>query len=205
MAVSPKIVIFDFGNVLLRWDPNFLYEKLIPDENERQHFLTQICSPEWNMEQDRGRPWNDAVSELVAQHPDKEDLIRAFYDRWHETLPGAIDGSVAILETLKAQKTPLYAITNFSVEKLEECKSRFPFLATSFRDIVVSGEVELLKPDPKIYQILTERNALDTSDCIFIDDSPANVATANSLGITGLHFTTPERLAADLTALGLSV
>lgn len=205
MAVSPKTVIFDFGNVLLRWDPNFLYKKLIPDENERQHFLTQICSPDWNMEQDRGRPWNDAVSELVAQHPDKEDLIRAFHHRWHETLPGAIDGSVAILETLKAQDTPLYAITNFSVEKLEECEDRFPFLANSFRDIVVSGEVELLKPDPKIYNILIERNTLDPRDCVFIDDSPANVETANSLGMTGLHFATPEKLSADLTALGFSV
>ena len=205
MAASPKTVIFDFGNVLLRWDPNLLYEKLIPEAEERNDFLTRICSPEWNAEQDRGRPWADGIALLVDQFPQHEHLIRPYYDRWHETLPGAIEGTVEILELLKAKGVPLYAITNFSVEKLDECKVRFPFLANSFIDTVVSGDVRLLKPDPAIYHLLIERNNLVPQDCVFIDDSQANVDAANSVGINGIHFTTPERLLSDLRSYGLPV
>ncbi|MTI17162.1 HAD family phosphatase [Rhodobacteraceae bacterium RKSG542] len=201
----PTAVVFDIGNVLIRWDPENLYKKLIPDEEERKHFLENICTYPWNLEQDRGRPWDEAIALLVEQHPEKEALIHAYCDRWEEMLDGHIEGTVAILQDLKAHNVPMYAITNFSVDKFEHAKLIFPFLADSFIDTVISGEEKLLKPDRAIYDKLLERNGLNAADLVFIDDTKANIEAAQALGMHAVHFQSPEQVREELKAMGLPV
>ncbi|MCY1707840.1 HAD family phosphatase [Pannonibacter sp. SL95] len=198
-------VVFDIGNVLIEWDPEYLYRRLIPDEAARRHFLTEICSPAWNLEQDRGRSWSEAVAECVARHPGHADLIRAYDEGWHEMVPGEVPGTAGLLEELVAADVPLYAITNFSNEKFAEAKARFPFLATSFRDTVVSAEERLLKPDPRIYEVLLERNGLTAEACVFIDDSLKNVEGARAVGMAAIHFTGAEPLRLELRRMGFGV
>ena len=195
-------IVFDIGNVLLRWDPRFLYRKIFDDEAEMEWFLAHVCNPAWNLEQDRGRSFGDAVRELTILHPGHAEAIAAYHSRWQETLPHAIDGSVSILEDLKSRGTGLYAITNWNGEKFREAKARFPFL-DSFRDIVVSGDERLLKPDAAIYRLLLERNALNAADCLFIDDSAANVKGAEAVGMMAHQFRSPELLREALSGNSL--
>lgn len=197
-------VVFDIGRVLIQWDPTRLYSEIFPDTAERDRFLAEICSDDWNRELDRGRPFAEGIAECVARHPDFETAIRAWDERWHDMVPGAIDGSVRLLEGLRAADVPTWAITNFSTEKYAEAVARFPFLA-GFRDTVVSAHERLLKPDPAIYRVLLDRNGLDPATCLFIDDVPANVEGARAVGMKAVPFTSPERLAADLRDHGLPV
>ncbi len=201
----PTRVVFDLGNVLIHWDPKVLYRTIFATEAEVEHFLTEILPPEWNLEQDRGRSWADAEAERIALFPDHADNIRAFRARWRETVPHAIAGTVAILEKLKGQGVPLYAITNFASDTLAEAKILYPFLATHFIDIVVSGDERLLKPDPAIFEVLLRRQKLRAEDCVFVDDSPKNVAAAAALGFHALHFTGPDTFGEELRALGFNV
>lgn len=203
MNNSITTVVFDVGNVLIEWNPEHLYEKLIPDARERGDFLATVCTPEWNLQQDLGRTWEDAVQSLSAEYPDKSDLIAAYSSRWHEMVPGEVPGVKNILLDLKSLGTPLYAITNFSSEKFVEAQARFPFLKSSFLDIVVSAEERLLKPDPQIYRVLFERNALAPETCFFIDDSAANIDAARSVGMAAHHFQSAEALQEDLRRHGL--
>ncbi|MEJ8476207.1 HAD family hydrolase [Roseibium algae] len=198
MTTPVTTVVFDVGNVLIEWGPEHLYRELIPDTVERTSFLTHICSMEWNLQQDLGRNWSEAIALLSSEYPEHADLIAAYSSRWHDMVPGEISGSVRILEDLKRSKTPLYAITNFSSEKFNEAQERFSFLKTSFSDIVVSAEEGLLKPDVRIYEVLFSRNKLDPSACVFIDDSEKNVLGAREAGMQALHFTSAEKLRADL-------
>lgn len=197
-------VVFDVGNVLIRWDPLRLYSRLFPDPAKRDWFLETICTEDWNREMDRGRPFAEGIADLVAQHPQWETEIRAWDEHWHEMVPGEIPGTVAILERLRALGVPDYSITNFSREKFAEALERFPFLK-GFRDTVVSAHERLLKPDPAIYRVLTERNGLDPTACLFVDDSAANVEGARSVGMSAVVFTSPERFAADLAAHGIAL
>ena len=195
-------VVFDIGNVLIHWDPRALYRKIFASEDEVSWFLSTVCPPEWNLEQDRGRSFADAVVEASSRHPDHADAIAAYHHRWHETITHVIDGAVDILGELKAQGTPLYAITNWNQDKFRETKDRFPFLS-QFRDIVVSGDERLVKPDPAIYRLLLDRNGLEASRSIFIDDSLKNVAGAEAVGMKAHHFTSPEALRERLQAEGI--
>lgn len=195
-------VVFDIGNVLIEWDPENLYSKLIPDPVERHRFLNEICTMDWNLQQDLGRSWEEAIDELTAIYPEHKDLIAAYSERWHEMVPGEVPGSVAILDELKIAGVPLYAITNFSSEKFTEAKSRFPFLASSFRDTVVSAEERLLKPDRRIFEALLTRNNLEAGACVFIDDSVKNVEGAREAGLEAVHFTGADKLRADLAEFG---
>jgi 2-haloacid dehalogenase len=201
-AAAPPIPVFDIGGVLLDWNPRHLYARLIPNAAAREHFLDTVCTPAWNLEQDRGRPWDLAVGELVARHPDQADLIRAYDERWPEMVSGPIVDTVAILETLLDAGHAVYSITNFSEAKFDLCRARFGFL-NRFAGIVVSGHERLVKPDPAIYRCLLDRHGLAAEDCLFIDDAPANVAGARSAGMQAIAFTTPERLRADLVSVGL--
>jgi 2-haloacid dehalogenase len=198
-------VVFDIGNVLLEWDPRILYRKIFKTEAQITDFLTRVLPPEWNLEQDRGRSWKAAEDEKIRQFPEYADEICAFRARWHETIPGSIDGTVAILAELKQANVPLYAITNFASDTFREAQERFPFLANSFLDIVISGDEKVLKPDPSIYQILLKRQNLVAENCVFIDDSIKNVHAAAALGFHALHFTTPESFRQGLRKLGLPV
>jgi 2-haloacid dehalogenase len=202
---NPTRVVFDIGNVLLHWDVRLLYRTVFHDAAAMEDFLTRVLPPEWNLEQDRGRSWQEAEAERIALFPDHADAIRAFRARWHETVPHAIDGTVAVLAALKHAGVPLYAITNFASDTFREAQARYPFLADSFIDIVISGDERIIKPDPAIYRILLERQNLAAGDCVFIDDSRKNVDAASSLGFRALLFTSPERFAADLREFGFPV
>ncbi len=198
-------VVFDLGGVLIDWDPRYLYRSLFGgDEAAMERFLATVCTPEWNRGQDAGRPWSEAIASLVAEHPEHADLIRAFWDRWPETLGDAIDPTVDVLAELRAAGIPLYALSNWSAETFPIARPRYPFLDW-FDGIVISGEVGAAKPDPRIYQALVERHGLDPASLAFVDDVPANVAAAESLGMRGLTFTSAAALRQDLAALGLPI
>ena len=195
-------VVFDIGNVLVRWDPRALYRKIFASEDEVEWFIANVCNHDWNLEQDRGRSFADGVIELSARFPEHAEAIAAYDLRWHETVLGAIDGSVEILAELAARGTPLYAITNFNQHNFRETLQCFPFLS-AFRDIGVSGDERMLKPDAAIYRLLLERNGLDAASCVFIDDSLTNVKGAEAVGMKAVHFTTPDALRAELAKLGV--
>ncbi len=201
--MTESAVIFDVGNVLIRWDARLLYRQLLPDEAAIDAFFAEIGFDAWNLEFDRGLAWDDGVAALSARHPHRSALIRAFHDRWHETVPGPVEGAPELLAELAAAATPVYAITNFSSAKWVETRDRFPFLASSFRDVVVSGDEGITKPDPEIYRRCLARNSLDAERAIFIDDSAANVAAAAALGIDAIHFTSTGELRAALTRRGV--
>jgi 2-haloacid dehalogenase len=197
------IVIFDLGGVLIEWDPRHLYRKLFAgDEAAMEHFLANVCTHEWNRGQDAGRSFAEGAALLKADHPDKAELIDAYGARFAEMMPGPVAGSVEILAELRARGTPLYALTNFSVETYPPAFARFGFLRW-FRGVVVSGEVRAIKPNPEIFHALLDTHAIDPRRAVFIDDVPANAAAATALGIHGIAFTTPEALRAELVALGL--
>jgi 2-haloacid dehalogenase len=193
-------VVFDLGMVLIEWDPRHLYRKVFDDPDKMEWFLANVCHSEWNMEQDRGRSFADAVIEAKNRHPEYADEIEAFHLRWHEMVPGAIAGSVDILETLHARGTPLYAITNWNGDTFRETKLRFPFL-NLFRDIVVSGDEKLIKPGPEIFQLLLKRNGLQAETCVFIDDGLKNVKGAEAVGMKAIHFTSAQNLRAALKSM----
>ena len=197
----PEAVVFDIGGVLLDWNPRHLYRKLFADEAAMEHFLTHICSPDWNLEQDKGRPWDEAIRELSAEHPDHAPMIEAYRARWPETVAGAIHDTVMILEELRAAGVPLYAITNFAADTFALAQERFGFL-NRFRDVVVSGAEGVLKPQPEIYGILFERQGLAPETLVFIDDAEKNVAGARAVGMSAIHFRSPDQLRGDLVGLG---
>ena len=203
MPATMPTVVFDVGNVLIRWDPQIVYREMIPDDGERAWFMQNVCSAAWNLEQDRGRSWEEAVALLVASHPEWESQIRAYDERWHEAVPGIIEDSVAVLEELKGRGEKVYAITNFSREKWAECLIRFPFLQ-NFDGVVVSAHEGVIKPDPEIYQILLQRYGLAAPDCIFIDDSARNIETARRVGMKAVHFVEPIDLRAELVGHGVA-
>jgi 2-haloacid dehalogenase len=195
-------VIFDIGGVLIDWNPRYLYSKLLPDDAAIEAFLQEIGFDDWNRRLDGGGLWGPRVAELVELYPHRQALIEAAHHRWHEMLPGEIPGTVAILERLAASQVPLYAITNYSTEKWIETKARFPFFA-HFRDIVVSGDERMLKPDAGIYRLCLQRNGLEAQNCVFIDDVQRNVAAASTVGIEGILFENPPKLEADLKQRGI--
>lgn len=205
MAGDDVAVIYDVGNVLIRWDPRNLYRDLLSSDNEIEAFLQEVDLPGFNLALDAGLDWDEGVAALCGRHPHRAELIRAFQDRWHDTVPGTVEGSPEILASLGAAGVPLYAITNFSVPRWRETCARFPFLANSFRDVVVSGEERIVKPDPAIFRRCLDRNGLVAERCIFIDDSPANVAGAAALGIDAILFTDAPALASALAKRGLPV
>jgi 2-haloacid dehalogenase len=198
---APSTVVFDVGGVLIDWNPRYLYRKLLPDDPAVERFLNEVCTPEWNGEQDRGRPWAEAVAHLAVRFPEHAALISAYDARWGEMVAGAFDDSVAVLGELRSAGVPLYALTNFSTDKFRQARERFEFL-NWFDGIVVSGEERLVKPDPRIYQVLLDRYGLRVESTVYLDDAPANVAAARALGMVGLHFTGAARLRSDLARLG---
>jgi 2-haloacid dehalogenase len=186
-------VVFDLGGVLIDWDPRHLYRQLIADEGFMEWFLAEVCSPSWNAEQDAGRSWAEAVAEAKARHPTHAALIDAYAERWAEMIAGDIAGTVAVLEELAARGVPLYALTNWSAETFHVARDRFAWLGR-FRDILVSGEVGMKKPDPRIFRLLAQRIGLEPAAVAFIDDQPDNVAASRALGFRGIRFTTPDAL-----------
>lgn len=202
----PDLVLFDLGGVLIDWDPRRLYRKLIDDEAAMEAFLATVCTPAWNLELDRGRPFAEAVGELVAAHPEKRPLIEAYQQRWLEMVGGPIEGTVALLEALAARETPLRALTNWSAETfaLVHPDPAYAFLER-FAHIYVSGELRMIKPDDDIFEHVLEDTGLAAASVLFIDDSAANIRTADRLGFVTHRFAGAaglERHLRDLQLLG---
>ena len=200
---KPSVAVFDFGGVLVDWNPRHLYRKLfVGDDAAMEHFLATVCTPEWNLRQDAGRSFAEGNEELARAHPDKRLLIEAWGKRYAETLRGAIDGTVEILADLRDRGVPLYGLTNWSAETFPIGKRRFEFFSW-FDGIVVSGEEKVVKPDPRIYRVLLERYGFAAHDAVFIDDVERNADAASALGFHGIRFTDPPALRRALVRLGL--
>lgn len=198
-----RVVIFDLGGVLLDWNPRYLYRKLLDgDEQAVDVFLNEVCHRDWNLAQDAGRDFDDAVAALMPQHRDKLPLILAWRDRFAEMIPDALHATVEVARELRDRGVPLYALTNWSHETFPSQRRRFAFMDW-FEGIVVSGEEKVIKPDPRIFRILLDRYALRAGEAVFIDDNPRNAEAASTLGIHGVHFTSASELRRELTGLGL--
>lgn len=196
-------VVFDLGGVLVDWNPRHLYRRLFgADEDAMEAFLAQVCPVEWNEQQDRGRPWAEAIEEAISRHPDQVEYIHAYRERWGEMLAGALGDSVAVLRELRAAGTRLLALTNWSAETFPIAEQRFDFLQW-FEGIVVSGREGMMKPEAAIFRCLVERYRLVPERTVFIDDHPRNVDAAHAFGLQALRFTDAARLRGDLIALGL--
>jgi 2-haloacid dehalogenase len=196
------VVVFDIGNVLLRWDPRNLYRKIFTDTTAMEWFLGNICDGRWNLAQDMGRTWSEAVNERISQFPEWETQIRAYDERWVETLDGEIHENVQLLEKLSSAGIRTFAISNFSSEKWAIAKDLYKFFEY-FEGIVISGDVRLVKPDPLIFQLLLNRYDLAAEECVFIDDNEANVLAARELGMSAVHYREPMDLSKALGALGV--
>ena len=192
-----KVFIFDLGGVLIDWDPRYLYRQIIDKEDEIDIFLSEICSPEWNMQQDAGRSLADATAERIALFPGEKTLIEAYYGRWEEMLGGDMGETVEILRELKAQGERLYALTNWSSETFPIALERFEFLQW-FEKTLVSGIEKLVKPNPAIFHLLLNRYDLQARECFFIDDSKINIEAATRIGFETHHFTSARKLRRSL-------
>jgi len=195
-------VVFDLGGVLIEWDPRHLYRQLFDDPDEMELFLAEVTTAEWNAHQDAGRPWAEAVELLVAEHPERRELIEAFHRRWPEMLAGEIPGTVGVLADLRAAGVRLVALSNWSAEMFPVARERFDFLAW-FEGIVISGEVGVNKPDRQIFEHLTEHFGIEPAAALFIDDSATNVDAATALGFRAIQFTDATALRLELARLGL--
>lgn len=204
MTTEIRHIVFDIGKVLVHYDPSLPYSRIIPDEAERDWFLANVCTHEWNIEQDRGRTWEEAEALLIAEHPEREEQIRAFRKHWHEMVPHAYDDSIAIFEGLIAEGRDVTMLTNFASDTFREAQARFDFLNKP-RGVTVSGDIGLIKPDVAIYETHAKSFNLDPTSTIFIDDSLANVEGAKAAGWHAVHFTGAAKLRSDLAAYGIKV
>jgi len=199
-----KSVVFDIGGVLLDWNPRHLFRKVFESEEEMEWFLSNICTYEWNVQQDGGKLFSVATAELSAKYPEYSDKIAMYYGRWTEMLGGELSDTVKILEELKSAGMPLYALSNWSHEAFPHAYERYGFMK-QFDGLVVSGFEKLLKPDHAIYRVLMERYNINPAESVYIDDNKPNADAAGELGFHSFHFRSAEQLRIDLRALGLEV
>jgi 2-haloacid dehalogenase len=202
MTAAIQAIIFDFGGVLLEWDPHALYRNFIEQPQQIDQFLAEVGFATWNAEQDRGRPFAEGVAELSRQFPHRAQLIREYHDHWEDSIVGPIPGSVAILRKLKRAGYPLYGLSNWSAETFPRVRNKYAFFDL-LDDIILSGDVKMIKPDPAIFNLLLTRIGYAAHNCLLIDDSQANVVTAKSLGFNTIHFKSPPQLESELQQLGL--
>ena len=196
-------IIFDLGGVLIDWNPRHLFKPIFDGRDEElDYFLSVVCPQSWNAEQDRGRSFKAAVEERCQLFPDYTPYIQAYHLRWGEMVKGPIEETVEILHRLKEQDHALFALSNWSAETFSLVHERFDFF-TCFDDMVISGDVKMIKPDPEIFQLLLKRIDRKADACLFIDDSAENIETAEQLGFETFHFTGAKDLLADLLRRGI--
>lgn len=195
-------IVFDLGGVLIDWDPRHLYRQLFDDTEKMEWFLENICHSDWNMQQDAGRPFADAVAELVGLYPDFETEIRAFHTRWIEMIGGPMPDTVVILEEAAKKGFRLFALTNWSAETFPLVRHEYE-LFDHFQEIVVSGEEKIAKPDPKFFQLLMDRHQVVPEYSLFIDDNKANIDAANQLGFHTVWFKSADDLRKKMNELAL--
>ena len=199
MKNTIKAIIFDFGGVLIDWDPRNLYNAYFPNQPQAlEDFLEEVDFYAWNAQQDKGRSFAEGVAELSAKFPHRADFIEAYSEHWKKSITGEIAGTVEILHRLKAKGYPLYGLSNWSAETFPLVRGEYPFF-DEFDYILLSGEVRLIKPEPEIYHLLLSKIPYQASECLFIDDSQANVDAAKSLEFQAIRFESPEGLDAALS------
>ena len=196
-----KNVIFDFGGVLIDWDPRYLFRNLFNDELEMEYFLDHVCNHEWNEQQDAGRPFNVAIESLKEKHPRYEKMIQYYYDDWEKMLNGEIKENTKLLPLLKG-KFGLFGLTNWSAETFPIAFKRFPFL-DEFDGIVVSGIEKMIKPNKGIFYLLLERFQINANASLFIDDNLKNIQTANEIGFRTIHYSNDVNVEEELKELEL--
>lgn len=195
--------IFDLGNVLIDWNPDYVFDPMFQDKERKKYFFQNICTMEWNEMQDEGRSIKEATEELCARHPEWKEYIEAYYGRWIEMLGGAIHQTVDIFRQLKEkEKYRFYALTNWSAELFPHALERYEFLHW-FDGRVVSGEEKMRKPNPEFYNVLLNRFSVRPDEALFIDDNLRNVKAAEELGISSIHFRSPQQLREELKSLAL--
>jgi len=198
-----RAVIFDVGRVLVDWEIRFLYERLIPEGEALDAFLRDVVTEKWHFQHDEGRPFAETSAELTALYPQHAELIAQFGPRFNDTNSSAIPGMPELLAELDSAGVPLFAITNFSGEFFPRFRVKYPDMFDRFRDIVVSGDEKMVKPDPAIYRLALDRFGLRGEEAVFVDDNAENVAGAAALGIHAILFTGEPALRAELVSLGL--
>jgi 2-haloacid dehalogenase len=203
-VTDPEItaVVWDFGGVLLDWDPRYVYRSLFDDEAEMERFLVEITSARWHQENDRGAVYETSCAALAAAHPRYAAQIWAWWRRSEEMIAGPIEGSVTVLEQLLEAGVRCYGLTNMEAQTYPLRYARYPFLRALCGTVVSSAE-GVIKPDPEIFRRLLTRFELEAPHTVFIDDAPRNVAAADALGLVAVRFESPEQLRGDLIELGL--
>jgi 2-haloacid dehalogenase len=198
MTSQIKAVVFDFGGVLIGWDPRNLYSRFFPEQPQAmEDFLAEISFMEWNAQQDKGRPFTEAVATLSKQFPHRAHLISAYHEHFKESITGGIEGTIELLRMLKEKKVLLYGLSNWSAETFAIVRHEFEFLKL-FDEIIISGDVKLIKPEPEIFELCLQKIGKPASECLFIDDSEPNIITAKKLGFDTVHFISPENLKNEL-------
>lgn len=196
-------IVFDFGNVLVEWNPRYIYNRFFPNDPEgMERFFKEVDFMGWNAHQDKGRTFKEGVAAISAQFPHYTHLFQAYHDHWKDSLGEALWESVEIAKMLKQKGYPLYGLSNWSAETFPYAKQKYGFFSL-FDDCVISGYVGHVKPEPEIYSILLERIKRPAHECLFIDDSLPNIRQANTMGFKTIHFQTPKHLKEELTQLGL--
>ena len=198
MTAHIQAIIFDFGGVLIGWDPRNLYRRFFPEQPQAmEDFLAEVNFMEWNALQDKGRPFAEGVAILSGQFPHHADLIHAYHENWIESITGRIEGTVELLRTLKEKGYAVYGLSNWSAETFPIARDEFGFL-NLFDGIILSGEVKLIKPEPAIFELCLQMTGKPANECLFIDDSQANIVAARNMGFDTIHFMSPEHLKSEL-------
>jgi 2-haloacid dehalogenase len=189
-----KAIVFDFGNVLLEWNPRYVYQRFFPNDPEgMERFLEEVNFMEWNLLQDQGRPFSEGVAILSREFPHYSYLIQAYHDHWTESLGESLTGSVEIMKELKQAGYLLYGLSNWSAETFPHVRQKHDFF-NLLDDMVISGQVGHVKPHPEIFQILLDRIGRPAQECLFIDDALANIHQAQKMGFATILFRSPEDL-----------
>lgn len=196
-----KNIIFDFGGVLIDWNPLHLYNRyFLGDEAKARWFIDNICTMEWNVQMDAGKPFADGIRELTALHPEWADAIAAYRTRWQEMIGGPIPGMTDVVHQLKDAGYHVFGLSNWSWETLSTIIDDYPVIK-ELEGVVISGLEYVIKPQPEIYRLLLDRYQLKADECVFIDDNLANVQGAEAVGIHGLLFAGPEMLKEEFKKL----
>jgi 2-haloacid dehalogenase len=203
MTETIKAILFDFGNVLLEWNPRIMYRRYFPnDEAAMEQFLQEVNFMEWNAQQDKGRTFAEGIAELSREFPHYSELIQAYHDNWNDSIGDSLEGTVEIMKRLKQAGYSVYGLSNWSAETFPLVRDKFVFFDL-LDDIILSGEVGQIKPHPEIYEIALRRIGRPASECLFIDDAIANIEQARRMGFNVIHFQTPEQLETELKTLKL--
>ena len=197
-------VLFDLGNVLIRWDPRNHYKDRFASADAMERFLAEITPGTWNHEMDLGKPFAQAIAERVALHPQHAELLGEWKSQWERMLGGAIDESVTLLAELRQAGYRIAALTNWSAETFPIARERFPFLGW-FEDIVVSGVEGIAKPDPAMFVLALQRTGFVAARTVFIDDNVPNIDAARAAGMQAIHFVSPQQCRLELRAMGVRV